>query len=290
MGHNRITDIYSVEDHVKRIQSAEPLNTSSLPRLPLSRLCYNYIDGLCRNGDRCSFSHALCEIEADSEAQEPPTVSSIPNILSMKPRRSQYEMADFEIDGPGQLSVSPRHDNDFADISHIRILPTMDEVLSSRRPYMPLKDYASHATQGIKRLTDLHFRHLRYDNIESIIDICYHAAQSIVTLGADLETANYDDRMQTPRGNPYSMFRNAGFVETQFHERHSLVFRLSFACPEPLRGNGMRKSSCLQEGMLAALIGFDPVKATVSVTFIEIVRRESTMAMRHRTKTGLQGM
>lgn len=155
---------------------------------------------------------------------------------------------------------------------------------------MPVKDYASHATEGVQRFIDLHFRHLRYDNTESIIDICYHAIQNLATLGPALKAINYDDRMQTPRGVQYSMFRDVGFVEIQFNERHGLCFRISFACPKALRGDGLSKSNCLEQGMLAALIGFDAGKSRVSVTFVEIVRRESTNAMKFRTNNDLQGM
>lgn len=41
----------------------------------------------------------------------------------------EFATAEFEIDGPGgHLSITPRHDNDHANISRIRILPTADEV------------------------------------------------------------------------------------------------------------------------------------------------------------------
>ena len=275
---------------MKGISAAEALSTSSLPHLVRSDLCFDYLEGFCRHGDRCRYSHTLCDIENDSDHQETSVVGSIPNVLSQDPRRSRFDKNDFEIDGPGHLSANPRHDNDIANISQIKILPTADEILCLRRPYMPVKDYASHAPEGIKRLTDMHFRHLRYDSTESIIDICYHAIQTLVSLGADLKRANYDDRMQTPQGNRYSLFRDVDFVEAQFDEINSLCFRVSFACPKPLRGDGLFKSGCLQQGMMAALIGFDAVKSKVSVTFVEIFRRESTNAMRMKTKNDLKGM
>lgn len=284
-----IADISSADKSSTTIQAAEALSESSLPTLPRWELCSKHIDGLCRQGERCTFTHAICQVTSESVGPERPTVDTAPNILSLANRRSRHDKSKFEIDGPGELSCSPRHDNDCVDISHVKVLPTTDEILSQRRPYMPVKDYASHAIPGVKRLTDLHFRHLRYDNTEPIIDICYHAMQSMVSLGNELNIASYDDRMQTPRGIQYSMFQNVDFVDTQFHDQRSLAFRISFACPEALRRKGIYKSSCLQEGMMAALVGFDATKARFSVTFMEVVRRESTMAMKYKTKNDLRG-
>lgn len=284
-----VTDLSSVEKDWPIIQAAEALTKSSLPILHRRELCSNHIDGLCRHGERCVFTHAICQVESESEEPERPTIDTTRNVLCFAARRPRYDKSKLEIDGPGELTSSPRHDNDFTEISHVRVLPTADEILSQRRPYMPVKDYASHAIPGVKRLTDLHFRHLRYDNTEPIIDICYHAIQSMVFLGKELNLASYDDRMQTPRGTQYSMFRNVEFVETQFSDKYSLTFRISFACPEALRRKSIYTSSCLQEGMMTALVGFDAIKGRVSVTFLEVVRRESTMAMKHRTKNDLRG-
>ena len=272
------------------IQAADPVNTSTLPRLPLSSLCWDHLNGLCRQGEHCSRAHTLCEVVSEPTKQEPPALGSKPNILSLEPRRSPYDRKEFEIDGPGHISGDgPRHDNDHANIAHIKVLPTTDEILSLRRPYMPLKDYASHVAGGVPKLTDLHFRHLRYDNVESINDVCYHSIQKLVTMGLELKLCDYDNFMQTPYGNKYSMFRDVKFVEAQFHDRRSLTFRVSFSCPKALRGRAIQKSSCLQEGMLAALVGYDPDKSRVSVSFVETVRCESTMAMSHSTKNDLRG-
>jgi len=284
-----VADLSSAEKSFTIIQAAEALTKSSLPTLPRRDLCSKHIDGLCRHGERCPFTHAICQVESESVGSERPTVDTTRNVLSLAARRPRYDKSNFEIDGPGELSSSPRHDNDLTDISHVKVLPTTDEILNLRRPYMPVKDYASHAIPGVKRLTDLHFRHLRYDNTEPIIDICYHAIQSMVSLGTEPNITSYDDRMQTPRGTQYSMFRNVDFVETQFNDQYSLAFRISFACPEALRRKSIYKSSCLQEGMMAALVGFDATKGRVSVTFVEVVRRESTMAMKYRTKNDLRG-
>lgn len=251
-----------------RLQAAPALSLSSLPVLPPASLCSDHLQGYCRLGERCPRSHEICQV-----ATTAPAVSNVEartqnelNALTFEPRRPPGDKSDLDVDGPGYLShYGPRHDNDHEDISRIKILPTMDEILSPRRPYMPVKDYASHLPNGVPKLVDLHFRHLRYDSTESIIDICYNASQVLATLGDSYRASSYDERMQTPHGNRYSLFRDIGFVGVEFHYRRGLTFRLHFACPESLRGRAMHSSSCLEEGMMAALIGLDSEHHTLSV-------------------------
>ena len=273
------------------IRAAAPLDVSSLPCKPLSALCPDYVSGFCRQGDQCSRLHLLCELEGTcSKSAWRPSANQRTNILKAEPRRTLHDNAELESDGPGQLSAyGPRHDNDHVDIQDIQILPTTDEILASRRPYMPEKDRYSPLHIGLARLADLHFRHLRYDNTESLIDVCYHACQCLTGTRAGPEPAIYEDRMQTPRGIQYSLFRNIDIFDVNFHAAKGLGFRVSFSCPEGLRGNKMHKSTCLEEGMLAALIGYDDVASEVSICFMEVIRRESTMAMKQRNGNELRG-
>ena len=272
------------------VKAAEPLSASSLPRPPISSLCRDYIDGFCRRGDQCPLSHLVCEYHS-VEQQTPSHISSYTrNLLSSEPRRTIHDKAEFETDGPGHLSAfGPRHDNDHASIHNVQILPTTDEILSLRRPYMPEKDGNSRALSGVDRLVDLNFRHLRYDNTEPIIDVCYHAIQYLSASPAVPGPSDYDERMQTSRNLEYSLFREVEIFEVQFGEGKGLSIRVSFACPEGLRGNKMNKSTCLEKGMLTALIGFDQMERTVSVCFLEVLRRESTMAMKQRNGNELRG-
>lgn len=58
-----------------------------------------------------------------------------------------------------------RHDNDFADISQIQILPTYAEILCPRQEYLPLIDLSQNHLQGVPGLLDRHFRLLREDTV-----------------------------------------------------------------------------------------------------------------------------
>ena len=56
-------------------------------------------------------------------------------------------------------------------------------------------------------------------------------------MGSAFKALNYDDRMQTPRGTQYSMFRNVGFEEVEFHRKQGLSFRLRLSRTITRKGN-----------------------------------------------------
>ncbi|KIJ49701.1 hypothetical protein M422DRAFT_66154 [Sphaerobolus stellatus SS14] len=78
-----------------------------------------------------------------------------------------YLGADFE--GPGELRKDgPRHDNDFVDISQIRIAPTHQELIYPLPPYLPANvvDAPHHLpSNSMDRLLDVQFRLLREELI-----------------------------------------------------------------------------------------------------------------------------
>jgi hypothetical protein len=77
-----------------------------------------------------------------NDALKPRAVANSPNYLSLAPRPIPNEDQCFDSDGPGSISsAGVRHDNDFVKISDIRLLPTTDEILCLRRPYMPYKNF-----------------------------------------------------------------------------------------------------------------------------------------------------
>ncbi|KAH6652046.1 P-loop containing nucleoside triphosphate hydrolase protein, partial [Truncatella angustata] len=88
-------------------------------------------------------------------------------------------------DRPGQLSsLGPRHDNDHANITDIRILPTTNEILSTRYSYIPVYDPSKWHLQGIQGLLDRHFRLLREDNLGPVRDVVRtHLQGSSCTMG-----------------------------------------------------------------------------------------------------------
>ncbi|CAG8550528.1 6058_t:CDS:10 [Dentiscutata erythropus] len=72
-----------------------------------------------------------------------------------------------DYDPPGELSKhGPRHDNDFSEIAKISIIPTKNEVLCKRDPFLPttnMDDSLHYLPKGSQRLLDTQFRLLRED-------------------------------------------------------------------------------------------------------------------------------
>ncbi|RIA80711.1 hypothetical protein C1645_866307 [Glomus cerebriforme] len=74
-------------------------------------------------------------------------------------------------DPPGELSENgKRHDNDFAKISEISIIPTREEIICDRQPFLPssLPDAPHFLPSGVNRLLDTQFRLLREDILNPI--------------------------------------------------------------------------------------------------------------------------
>ena len=265
------------------------LPPSTLPHVPLESLCMDFVNGFCRRGEKCLKSHEICVIPSESTLA--PRLDAQENLLSLDPRAIPPNKRLFDDDGPGALSkYGPRHDNDHVEIKDISILPTTDEILCRRLPYMPRKDpYTDHRHYcGQERLLDTHFRHLRYENTEPIIDACYDASQRLSRLVSEPNVLDYDDRMVTAKGFRYSLFRDVAFEEITFDAQKGVSLRLSFACPKGLRGSRLETTKHLEGGMLVALIGLDD-KNGLSSIFMEIWQRQSTNAMRPRTGNDLRG-
>ncbi|KAI1080320.1 P-loop containing nucleoside triphosphate hydrolase protein [Whalleya microplaca] len=78
----------------------------------------------------------------------------------------EYATFILRRDLPGSLSAQgPRHDNDSEDITKIRILPTMEEIMATRSDYRPFSDPSQLHLPGIQGLIDRHFRLLRDDMV-----------------------------------------------------------------------------------------------------------------------------
>ena len=221
-------------------------------------------------------------------------MSRTPNVLLAGPRLSPRDDSIFDHDGPGHLSINgPRHDNDHTDIRKIQVLPSADEILSRRPPYMPYKDFhLPHFLEpGQQRLLDTLFRQLRYDSTEAIIDACYHACQKLVTFLTKQSPLFdiYGVRQDTPNGTRYHLFWDVAFEELIFDEMKGTMVRVSFACPTFLRGRSLHSSGFFEDGMLLALLGLDDADRGLSITFFETHLRESTDAMLSRGGKGIRG-
>ncbi|MCJ1432454.1 hypothetical protein MMC27_001810 [Xylographa pallens] len=249
-------------------------------------VCCSYVLGFCLFHEGCPMrdSHRIHLI--DESPSDPNTAPSKQrNVLSLEPRVSPK--ACFDSDGPGILSSvkDARHDNDHVLIQDIRILPTADEILSRRRPYMPTKahDQTHHLPPGPGRHLDIIFRQLRHESVEPLIDNCYHAMQQLMISRTQPRLLDYQFSQETAQRRRYSLLRNAAFEELIFHEYKGTMVRISFDCPRALQGGKIHRSGLFEEGMLCALVGLHDETDELSTTFFQVHLRESTDAMKTRT-------
>jgi AAA domain len=214
--------------------------------------------------------------------------SLLPNFLSLQERPTH---AGFESDGPDQLSNrGPRHDNDHVNFRDIQVLPTTDEILAAHRsPYMPKKNTQERHFLGSRpeRLLDTLFRQLRFDSVEGIRGISYHAAQLLLTDKADTGDV-YEPRQETPSGSQYFLYKDVKFEELLPDEKRGIILRLSYTCPQFMRGRGMIRSGRLEEGMLCAIICLNDDRKTLSINFFEIYMTQSTDSMKVRGGYGVR--
>ncbi|KAF2870310.1 P-loop containing nucleoside triphosphate hydrolase protein [Massariosphaeria phaeospora] len=82
-----------------------------------------------------------------------------PTETALPAKESDEDRARFGQDAPGHLSVAgQRHNNDFEDIRKIQILPTFQEIICDRDPYLPVLDPSKLHLSGMDGLIDRHFR------------------------------------------------------------------------------------------------------------------------------------
>ncbi|KAJ3939042.1 uncharacterized protein N0V96_011157 [Colletotrichum fioriniae] len=138
---------------------------------------------------------------------------------------SSGAMAEFTLsqDLPGKLSKRrERHDNDHQDISDIKLMPTHQEIMSSRDEYLPVANPAQHHLQGLRGLLDRHFRLLREDTLHDLRTAIRTTVESNVKL-RDVRTrvVAYD---------------NAFAVDMTFDRWSGLEFIIQIDQPRPTRG------------------------------------------------------
>ncbi|KAI4109364.1 MAG: hypothetical protein LQ339_001864 [Xanthoria mediterranea] len=97
--------------------------------------------------------------------------SLIPSAAKAKPSPTGKAYFAISYDLPGELSANgPRHDNDHEDIDDIQILPTAEEINSTRLEYLPFNNTLNGHLTGLPALLDRQFRLLREDAIGGLRD------------------------------------------------------------------------------------------------------------------------
>ncbi|KAN0085382.1 hypothetical protein V8E54_001849 [Elaphomyces granulatus] len=129
---------------------------------------------------------------------------------------------------PAVISQEPpggRHDNDHEDICDIKIMPTWEEIMSSRIEYLPVKDPMQWCIPGLDGLLDRNFRLLREDMIGQLRDAMQPELQKL--LANDL-TEPRDEKQHRSRIHMYEMAR---LTDMQFDSRSGLWLKVTIRQP-----------------------------------------------------------
>ncbi|KJX96293.1 nf-x1 finger and helicase domain containing protein [Zymoseptoria brevis] len=137
------------------------------------------------------------------------------------PVRATFE---FARELPGSLSeAGPRHDNDHEDMTKIQILPTLQEILSSREEYLPSIDPRQWHLAGASGLLDRHFRLLREDTVGQVRD------------AANFELRRLQNPLMGPQINRQGartyVYQDVQIITAAVDAYHGLHFVMRFAQP-----------------------------------------------------------
>ncbi|PKY21705.1 hypothetical protein RhiirB3_525223 [Rhizophagus irregularis] len=181
-------------------------------------------------------------------------------------------------DPPGELSkYGKRHDNDFVEISKISIIPTKEEILCERLPFLPSSlRYALHfLPDGPARLLDTQFRLLREDLLNPIRGGLSNFLVALlqehtypdndVKLSKELkkiqeEGGKFSYNDGTNENGDLQVYTNVQFVNITCDRRKGYACTVSFTPPK-IRAKGVRarreyweKNKRLLTGSLVTLI------------------------------------
>jgi hypothetical protein len=186
---------------------------------------------------------------------------------SISPLSDYYQQREFLIDLPGELSnLYPRHTNDSHLISKISILPTKDEVLCVRDPYLPINDIsAPHFLDGPSRSFDINFRLLREDMIGPLRTAVTTILQKLHPGHPISKDLKQQERLREPNIASTRLYYDVAVQSAEFDRKCGLQFRLRFRQPrqvEPLSSKGRADywsaTKSLDRGSLLCLISNAP--------------------------------
>jgi hypothetical protein len=181
-------------------------------------------------------------------------------------------------DPPGELSkYGKRHNNDFAEISKISIIPTKEEILCERPPFLPSTlRYSLHfLPDGPAKLLDTQFRLLREDLLNSIrgglSNFLTALLQEHTSSDSDIKLSKELRKIQdgggrfsyndgTNENGDLQVYTNVQFSDITYDRRKGYACTISFTPPK-IGARGVRgrreyweKSKRLLNGSLVTVI------------------------------------
>ncbi|MCJ1413701.1 hypothetical protein MMC32_000025 [Xylographa parallela] len=160
------------------------------------------------------------------------------SLASIQSTPQNVQSVAFELsqDLPGNLSNNgARHNNDHASIADIQILPTAQEIASSRQEYLPLIDSAQHHLSGLAGLLDRQFRLLREDTVGQLREA---VREEITRLERDNRNVS---EHQGQQGVRKIIYHNVRFSRMCANRRKGLQVVAEFDQPLQVKNKSMKQ-------------------------------------------------
>ncbi|KAJ5769858.1 uncharacterized protein N7511_001909 [Penicillium nucicola] len=207
--------------------------------------------------------------------------SLVPVLQTESPQGTRVVESSFPLDMelPGG-----RHDNDLADISMIRLIPTYGEIVSDNAEYLPSTNFSrsQFLQDPLLRYIDSTFRLLRHDIFGSVKDVLRDLIQQ------DDFTRPYlsDKSSQT------HLYTESRIGHVFINEKHELEATLCFSTPPQIRKKSTAEkckwwqdSNRFEEGSLVCFLAFDGRQK--HVLFLEVTAKIASKDQANKSKSSL---
>jgi hypothetical protein len=164
--------------------------------------------------------------------------SSLPQASAQTTSHSALT-ANFELrqELPGALSHNgPRHDNDHANVADIQILPTTQEIASSRQEYLPFLGSNQTHLSGLPGLLDRQFRLLREDTVGQLRDA---VREEVTRLGQPAQNSSTTN--QSRQGVRRLIYHNLRFTRVFIGRRKGLQIFAEFDQPSQVNKKTLKQ-------------------------------------------------
>lgn len=196
-----------------------------------------------------------------------PRAPNFASLASARPTAGTMAVLEATYDPPGALrGEGPRHDNDYANIREIAILPSHEELLCSIPPYLPanIPSAPHHLNAGsIDRQLDIIFRLLREDSVGpirgAVRSLLYDLGTKVGSRRKDLMgfLTRGGGRWRSKDNNnsvDLNLYNDVNFVEISVFQ-HQLTLMMSFRPPPGFqRASKISVSKKLEKGNTVGLL------------------------------------
>ncbi|EWZ86614.1 hypothetical protein FOWG_10174 [Fusarium oxysporum f. sp. lycopersici MN25] len=196
-------------------------------------------------------------------------------VTTQDPSEDSKKASKFVASSFPQAVAIPggRHDNDFADIFDVSLLPTQGEITSVQADYLPSTNFLHpHVLQDpMQRYIDSIFRLVRHDTLGPVNDV----------LRDVLASDNVMTTRLTDRNSQAQVYHSSSVSRIFIHERRGLEAIISFSAPAYIyrkspadQRDWWQRSPRLGEGTLLCFVTSDAENQDQRLLFLHVTSKK----------------